>query len=409
MAYNGSGVFERPVSDYVFDTVISETDMNTEMDGIATGLSNAICKDGQTVITANIPLASHKLTGLANGAARTDSIAYGQVQDGVANWVDGGGTADAITATYSPALTALVDGQLCYVRATAANATTTPTFSPNGLTARTIVKTGGVDLAAGDIVGDGHQLILRYDSSSTRWELLNPTTSTSGLLANVVEDTTPQLGGDLDLNGHGIVFPAATITDVLDEDNMASDSATKGATQQSIKAYVDTTVAAAHVSPPLFTQGSTAIGTGTTKAVTGINASGAVNHIKIWGSGISQNAANTTLCIQLGDAGGMETTNDGSYVGSGYFLPTPGILNTVGLNLTDANNFDDATTWTGVIDLTHLGSNLWMFEAHGFFSTTIAWSAVGTKQLSAELTQFQWTTVPGTAAFDGGTFQLVAW
>jgi hypothetical protein len=59
-------------------------------------------------------------------------------------------------------------------------------------------------------------------------------------ISNVVEDTTPQLGGDLDLNGKNIDFPTTpNISDVLDEDNMASNSATKLATQQSIKAYVD--------------------------------------------------------------------------------------------------------------------------------------------------------------------------
>lgn len=56
----------------------------------------------------------------------------------------------------------------------------------------------------------------------------------------LVEDTTPQLGGDLDLNGFNIDFPTtANISDVLDEDDMSSDSATKLSTQQSIKAYVD--------------------------------------------------------------------------------------------------------------------------------------------------------------------------
>jgi predicted transcriptional regulator len=45
--------------------------------------------------------------------------------------------------------------------------------------------------------------------------------SASGI-SNVVEDTTPQLGGDLDMNGKGIDFPTtANITDCLDEDNMA--------------------------------------------------------------------------------------------------------------------------------------------------------------------------------------------
>ncbi len=62
-------------------------------------------------------------------------------------------------------------------------------------------------------------------------------------LKNIVEDTTPQLGGDLDLNGKNLDFPTtANISDCLDEDNMASDSATKLATQQSIKKYVDDNV-----------------------------------------------------------------------------------------------------------------------------------------------------------------------
>jgi hypothetical protein len=56
----------------------------------------------------------------------------------------------------------------------------------------------------------------------------------------LVNDTSPQLGGDLDLNGNNIDFPTtANISDCLDEDDMASDSATMLATQQSIKAYVD--------------------------------------------------------------------------------------------------------------------------------------------------------------------------
>jgi len=67
--------------------------------------------------------------------------------------------------------------------------------------------------------------------------------SDAGLL-NIVEDTTPQLGGDLDLNGKNIDFPTtANISDCLDEDNMASNSNVKLATQQSIKAYADTKLA----------------------------------------------------------------------------------------------------------------------------------------------------------------------
>lgn len=177
MAFNGSGTFSRLynwVNDAAASVKIRADKMDAEMNGMATGLSTCITKDGQTTVTGNLPMSSYRHTGVGNASSRTDYAAAGQVQDGKLNWVDGGGTADAITAAYTPTITDLVDGQICFVRATAANATTTPTFSPDGLTARTIVKSGGSALVAGDIAGDDHELILRYKLASTRWELLNP-------------------------------------------------------------------------------------------------------------------------------------------------------------------------------------------------------------------------------------------
>ncbi len=177
MAFNGSGTFVRLyswVNDAAANIKIRADRMDNETNGIAVGLSTCITKDGQTTITANLPMAGYRHTGVGDATDRTQYAKFGQVQDGNVAWADGGGTADAITAAYSIPITTLVDGQLCYVRATAANATTTPTFSPSSLTARTIVKQGGSALAAGDISGDGAELILRYDLANTRWELLNP-------------------------------------------------------------------------------------------------------------------------------------------------------------------------------------------------------------------------------------------
>jgi hypothetical protein len=93
-----------------------------------------------------------------------------------------------------------------------------------------------------------------YDATTWNGSLLAPTQNAvrdqietmggGGGLNNVVEDLTPQLGGDLDLNGHNLDFPTIpNISDCLDEDDMASDSPTSLATQQSIKAYADTKLA----------------------------------------------------------------------------------------------------------------------------------------------------------------------
>ena len=71
MAYNGAGTFlinsaGQPV---VAGTTISETVFNALTADLATGLSTAFTKDGQTTATANLPMGAFKLTNLAAGTA----------------------------------------------------------------------------------------------------------------------------------------------------------------------------------------------------------------------------------------------------------------------------------------------------------------------------------------------------
>jgi hypothetical protein len=178
MSWNGSGSFSRLfswVADKTAGLDISSSRMDTDSNDIASnGFGNCLTRDGQGSATGNLPMNNFKHTGVGNGSARTDSVALGQVQDGNLNWVAAGGTADALTATYSPAVTTLVDGQLFFVRASAPNATTTPTFAPNGLTPRTITKGGGAALAVSDIPFNLAEIVLRYNLANTRYELLNP-------------------------------------------------------------------------------------------------------------------------------------------------------------------------------------------------------------------------------------------
>ncbi len=88
-------------------------------------------------------------------------------------WAAGGGSAQAQAATYTTATTlTLVNGLFLCWKPSAANTAADPTFSPNGLTAHTIVKAGG-SLVANDIITTAQACAI-YNSTNTQWELQNP-------------------------------------------------------------------------------------------------------------------------------------------------------------------------------------------------------------------------------------------
>jgi len=105
------------------------------------------------------------------------------------------GTVDAITAVMPIPLQSLNDETMVTIRASGANTVTNPTFAPDGLTAKTIVKNGNQALIIGDIFGAGHELQLKYNSSNDVWELINPynpnITATSGNSGSADITTAP--------------------------------------------------------------------------------------------------------------------------------------------------------------------------------------------------------------------------
>lgn len=107
-------------------------------------------------------------------------LVVGGLQNNACISAAAGGTADALTASFTPPITALPASgagvTTLFVRPSAANATTTPTFTPNSgtIAAKTIVKGNGIALAVGDIAGAGHWLQLQYDATLDKWVLLNP-------------------------------------------------------------------------------------------------------------------------------------------------------------------------------------------------------------------------------------------
>jgi hypothetical protein len=200
MSYNGSGTFQintagQPV---VTGTVISSTAFNSLTSDLATGLSTAITKDGQTTVTANIPMANFKITGLGAATAAADAVRYSQLQGSTDKLLNVTGT-DTYVATASPAATAYTAGNMFSFVVPNTN-TGAATINIDGLGAKAITKTGSIALVAGDLIVNQVALI-EYDG--TRFQFLNvgnvvgPASSTanaiptfSGTTGKLLQDNT---------------------------------------------------------------------------------------------------------------------------------------------------------------------------------------------------------------------------
>ena len=222
MAYNGAGAFSLVAGNPVVTgtTITSTWANNTLTDIVNNGLSNCVVKDGQQTITGAIPMAGFRITGLGAATTNNDAVRAAQLQLDNICWSVAAGTADAITASYIPVNAALVDGMLLGFRASGANTLTNPTFSPDGLTARTITKIGGTALLVGDIVGNLTEVLVRYNLANTRWELLNPglvvtpgstTTLTNKTLTNPA-NTTQALTDAATISWDASLGGVATVT-----------------------------------------------------------------------------------------------------------------------------------------------------------------------------------------------------
>ena len=79
MAFNGSGTYTLPAGNpVVTGTTISSSWANNTLSDIASALTNCVTRDGQSPATANLPMGSHKVTGLAVATNAGDALSYGQ-------------------------------------------------------------------------------------------------------------------------------------------------------------------------------------------------------------------------------------------------------------------------------------------------------------------------------------------
>lgn len=151
MARDGSGNYSLPAGNpVVTGTTVSSTTHNSTMTDIASALTASIAKDGQTTPSANLPMGGYKHTAVANGTARDQYAAVGQLQDAGALVVGSVSGTDTITGSLTPAIASYATGMIVILFPSGANTGAT-TLALNGLAAKSIRDVFGSALKGGEL------------------------------------------------------------------------------------------------------------------------------------------------------------------------------------------------------------------------------------------------------------------
>lgn len=427
MARNGSGTYSLPEAAFVYDTVISETAMNSNLSDIASALTASIAKDGQTNPTANLPMATYRHTGVGNASARTDYAAAGQVQDGSFIWCGtAGGTADAITLTPSPAITAYATGQEFRWKAGSSANTGAATVAISGLTTKAL-EINDSALAAGEHAankyyrgiydGTAFQIekisaaVALTDPMTTRGDILhrNSSNATARLAvgsANTVltsDGTDPSWGN---VTGPMIAIGSDAQGDILYHNGTAYTRLGAGTSGQ----YLQTQGTGAN---PQWATVSAGFTLGTEQATTSGTAfnfgsiPSGTKMIIIQFVGVSLSGTDDIL-VRIGDSGGIETSG---YVStSALYESAPAVTMTSSTAGFVWVNDSGTRAYHGTMILTLEDAAGFTWSAgHNGASTSggnATISGGGTKSLSAELTQLT-ITRSGTNTFDAGAVNIM--
>lgn len=368
MPRNGSGGYSAPTNSWNPATVgnsATPPDFNALLSDIATAISQSIAADGQTPITANIPMGSNKLTGLSQGVAAGDSLAWEQLfSQGVETDVASAATCD-IGAVNS-----------AFIRIT--GTTTITSFGTNyrgprfvrfagvlQLThnASTLILPGGVNIttAAGDCA-----IFRPIGSPASGWALV-ALQRASGLAA--------QSGANSDITSLGALASVPTVV----------TTAINTATADKVKFAASVTVA-------------------TTSGI-----SHDFNSIATWAQRITvvfdlvSTNGSDQVAIQLGTAASFSTT--GYQGSSAYIGPSLGssLASNIGTGGFAINLTGSSSTRTGKITIDRVAGNVW--QCSGMIGDTSSGNLIfvaGRKSLSDVLTRIRLTTVSGIDVFDGG-------
>jgi len=194
MPRDSSGVFNLSGQFAIPNAIPSSTTINGYMDDIGGEITNSLDRDGKSSMRTAMKMGGFKITGLADGTLLTDAATVGQVtttvQGGISSVATAvAGTADAITATFTPPFLAYTANMRFLFRATGPNTVTAPTINVDTIGNRTIKRQGGAALAPYDIPAAGYVCEAFYDGTDVI--LLNRDTAPTGTVFDFAGATAP--------------------------------------------------------------------------------------------------------------------------------------------------------------------------------------------------------------------------
>ena len=404
MARNGSGVYNLPPANYpaVSSTLITAANRNAIDADLATALTNSIAVNGESVITANIPMGGNKLTGLAAGTTAGDSVRFEQLSSLSATSIINTPAGNIAAITVQSAINELDTKKLAL-----AGGSLTGLLNVND--GADIASATTVDLT----VATGNTVRITGTTTITAF-----TMNAGQQMEIVAVGALPLTYHATTMNINGGVSYTCTANDRLSVFKDGSGVIQVNVTKQDGTPIVGVVTYAS--------QADYNTGTDTTKALnsailrgnnlvagTAINTTSGTSHdftgIPSWAkritlmlSDVGTNGS-SILQVQIGDSGGVENTG---YAGQAWTNTTSGVA-TTGLYLHNANAA--ANTTTGQVVFNKINGNTWV--ASGIMNVTnasnLGYQCITTKTLSDTLDRIRLTTVNGTDTFDAGVINII--
>lgn len=458
MARNGSGTYNRAVSPYVAGATIAAATVNSEMDDIATALTQSLSRDGQSPPTANLPMGNFRITGLGNAIASTDAAPLGQVVAKAGDTMTGA-LGFAVGTAALPGLFPAGDTNTGFFQAAAAPDTLSisvggtevarfgtggfmrladgtaaaPVYSFSGDTDTGIYSAGAGNV---DIAANGQRVLSLTNSAGANFATLeNATGNLVSALYMSLKDASATVSRASFIAAVNENFvPVSAIRKNLSTDGSSNIvlSATPAGSRASDRRVDRVTIpgdgAIAMVGPVDITSGNLNVTTGqlqvggnpvtiqrdTEKTATGVSVDftgipAGVRRITVMFDSVSSNGTSPFM-VQLGSTS-IETTNyrvGGTRAGASNFAAHAAY--TTGFAFGDSSGFAAAQLFTGSLEINLFNaSNRWVGKGQIASDTSGGYTnfTSGRKELAGVLDRLRITTVNGTDTFDAGTINIM--